>query len=155
MRRSRPYLLAAVALVAVIVVGRVESAWATRGQNRGFARLLAVAGAHWSTTASAYRLTPAFDCLLYRAGLDPYAVELCFDASGHIVEAIDRRGSSPKFWTLRFEPGASTVAVDPATLLKAFVAAGAAPKRARAIPLGKPDYGPVLIKRKPRRAAPT
>jgi hypothetical protein len=150
MRRRLIALLVCTAVaVVVIVVGRVESESATRTQNRAFARLLAYAGRHWSTTASAYRLAPAFDCLLYRSRADPYAVELCFDRSGHIVEAIDRRGASPSFWTLRFQPDASTVSVDPATLVQAFVDAGAVPRGTRSLPLGNPDRGPKLVEHKP------
>ncbi len=154
MRERRPWLLAGVALVAVAAAGHLETATATETQNRGIARLLALEGADWSSKASAFRLSQSFDCLLYKAGGDPYAVELCFDADGRIVEAIDRRRSSTVFWNLTFDPSASTTAVDPATLIKAFVAAGAATRGAATIPLGQLDRGPLLIVHKKPKPTP-
>jgi hypothetical protein len=134
----------AVAAAVLVVVGRLEKASASRAQVNGMARVLALVGPHWSTAATAYRLTPTFDCLLYRQGLDPYALELCFDRKGRVVETAHRGRTFARFWTLRYDPGASTLRVDRARLLAAFVAVGAARKGAKSIPLGFPDRGPVL-----------
>jgi hypothetical protein len=42
-----------------------------------------------------------------------YALELCFDSSGRIVEAVDRRGTTSKFYSLVEEPGAARLHADP------------------------------------------
>jgi len=139
--------VAVAALAVVIAVGRIESAWANRVQNRGFAHMLALVGPDWNHSATAYRLAPTFDCLLYKVGIDPYALELCFDPSGRVVEAIDRRNNtSPTFWSLRFDPAASTVRFDPAKVTAAFVSAGAIPRGSSSLPLGDADVGPALVK---------
>jgi hypothetical protein len=143
----RILVVAAGAALALIALGRYESASASRAQVHGMQRVFALVGPHWATTPTAYRLSFAFDCLLYRVGSNPYALELCFDAGGRVVEAIDRRGTSPRFYTLRYDPGASTLRVEPRTLTAAFVAARAAPRGSTSIPLGQFDSGPTLIKR--------
>ena len=62
-----------------------------------------------SPTLDSYRtgLVP-FDCLLYRRGANPYALELCIDEQGRLVEALDRRHGL-RFWSLREEPQRSTI----------------------------------------------
>ncbi len=52
-----------------------------------------------------------FDCLLYRRGSNRYALELCIDEDGRLVEALDRRRGF-HVWSLREEPSASTIRVD-------------------------------------------
>ena len=54
---------------------------------------------------------PGFDCLVYRRGPNPYALELCVDPAGRVVEAIDRRTVDRKIWSLTFEPASSPVRV--------------------------------------------
>ena len=150
--RRRVLIGVAVVLVCAVVVaaGRYEKASASRTQVHGLAHVFALVGPHWATAATAYRLAPPFDCLLYPVRGNPYALELCFDPSGQIVEAVDRRGKpdDAKFWTLRFDEAASTLRVDRATLLRAFIAAGALPKGTTSLPLGHPDYGPSLVRHK-------
>ena len=58
-----------------------------------------------------FRDLPAFDCLVYRRGANPLALELCVDRSGRVVEAIQRWREN-RIFTLRFEPAASTVYVN-------------------------------------------
>lgn len=65
-----------------------------------------------SQSLSGYRVLPGFDCLTYRRGTNPFALELCVDPAGRVVEAIDRRTSTRRIWSLRFDPDASTVRVD-------------------------------------------
>jgi hypothetical protein len=100
----------AVAVVAV-VAGRWEGRRAAAEQNRGMRRTLAAVGALDSRTLSGYRLLPAFDCLVYRRGANPLALEVCVDRSGRVVETIDRR-SGHRISSLRFDPAASAVRVD-------------------------------------------
>ncbi|HEX4521409.1 MAG TPA: hypothetical protein VH063_17685 [Gaiellaceae bacterium] len=149
--RRRIWIVVAlvVAIAAVAGLGRYESASASRAQVDGMKRVLATIGPRWSTAETSYRLTPGFDCLLYRAGEDPYALELCFDQEGRVVEAIDRRGSTPKFFTLQYDPGAATLTMPRPKVLAAFAAAGAISKSATSLPLGNVDIGPILVPKKP------
>jgi hypothetical protein len=59
-----------------------------------------------------YRVQPAFDCLVYRRGPNPFALELCADRDGRVVEAIDRRAPDRRIYSLADEPSASSVRVD-------------------------------------------
>jgi hypothetical protein len=143
-RRALLVVVCAAGAAVLVAAGRVERTSAASSQMNGMKHVLALVGPRWATTASAYRLAPVFDCLLYRVGPDPYALELCFDESGRIIQAFDRRGNGSKLWSLRYDPSESTLREDPKTVLRAFVAVGAAPKGASSIPLGQFDHGPVL-----------
>ena len=136
-------LLVVVVAVALVAIGRLERSSASRAQVDGMREVAALVGPRWQTTAAAYRLTPAFDCLLYRVGRDPYALELCFDSKGRVVEAIDRRQrTAPRFWTLQYDPAASTFRFDPLQVAAALASVGGAPKGSTSIPLGSYDIGP-------------
>lgn len=116
-RRRLVLAAAATVLVAVVLVlvGRWEGDRTSDEQNRGMRRVLALVGRLDSPALDRYRLHPMFNCLLYRVGAKTYALELCFDAKGRLVEAIDRRrGGDPRIWSLRFDPEASDTKVDPA-----------------------------------------
>jgi hypothetical protein len=103
---------ACVVLLAVLAVaGRWErSRWAS-AQERGMERIRAAIGPLDSSSLVGYRVLPAFDCLVYRRASNPYALELCVDSSGRVVQAIDRRRGNT-YYTLQAEPAASTVRVD-------------------------------------------
>jgi hypothetical protein len=147
--RRRGLILAAVVLVAVLLVvaGRYENAHAAKAQVNGMTDVRALVGPHWATDADAYRMSHGFDCLLYKAGPDPFALELCFDQTGRIVSAIDRRTSSPKFWTLQFDPSESTLRENPKTVTAAFIRAGAIPNGSTSIPVSGWDDGPKLVEK--------
>jgi hypothetical protein len=66
-----------------------------------------------------------FDCLLYRRGANPAALELCFDRSGRVVEAIDRRTGKSRFASLREQPQASTIRFDRAEVVRLLKRLGA------------------------------
>jgi hypothetical protein len=66
-----------------------------------------------------------FDCLLYRRGSNRFALELCFDRSGHVAEAIDRRSGSPRIWSLREDSEASTITVPRAEVVRLLKRLGA------------------------------
>ena len=70
-------------------------------------------------------MLPAFDCLVYRRGPNPYALELCVDHTGRVVEAIDRRTVDRKIWSLTFEPASSPVRVDRAEVDRLLARMGA------------------------------
>lgn len=104
---------AAVLVVAVLgLVGRWEGGRHARAEVRGMARTLALIRALGPATPSGYRVLPDFDCLVYRAGGNPFALEYCVDADGRVVETIDRRRFERRIDTLREDPDASTLRVD-------------------------------------------
>ena len=65
---------------------------------------------------SGYRMLPTMDCLTYRRGANPFAFELCFDSSGRLIEAIDRRTTDRHIASLRADPARSTIRFDPAEI---------------------------------------
>jgi hypothetical protein len=105
-------VLVAALAVALVAIGRWERSHRGRVQSRGLAHVLAAVGRIDSPTLAAYRHFGDFDCLLYRRGRNPFALELCFDPAGRVVEAIDRRGSEPRIWSVRDDPTTSSVRVD-------------------------------------------
>lgn len=112
--RSR-WLLGGGALVVVLAVlagvGRWEHGRWVRGQVAGMERIRAAIGPLDSRSLVGYRVLPAFDCLVYRRGANPYALELCVDGAGRVVQAIDRRGVRT-YYSLQSDPTASTFRVD-------------------------------------------
>jgi hypothetical protein len=112
-RRSFAFALAAaVVLAALVGVGRWERSRNARDQVRGMERVRALVAPLDSRSLSGYRVQPAFDCLVYRSGRNPFALELCFDRAGRLVEAIDRRTQTRHISSLRSDPSASSVRVD-------------------------------------------
>jgi len=107
-------MVALLALAALAVIGRAEAAHRGREQSRGIARLAAEVGALDSPSLDSYRYFSAdVQCLLYRRGGDPFALELCIDGHGRVVEAIDRRTApEPRIWSLRDDRSRSSVRVD-------------------------------------------
>lgn len=115
--RRKPLAAAAAVLVALATlaaIGRVEAAQRGREQSRGIARLRADVGPLDSAALASYRYFSAdVQCLLYRRGPDPFALELCVDPDGRVIEAIDRRTApEPRIWSLRDDPERSSVRVD-------------------------------------------
>src|SRR5581483_12444860 len=92
-------------LIALVPIGRYERRRSNDEQLRGIALAWKLAGGRPdSGRLAGYRLTAAADCLLYRLGQDPYALELCFDADGRLFEAIDRRDrAKPRIRSVRYE----------------------------------------------------
>ena len=105
-------LAAAVVLAALAGIGRWERSRNARDQVRGMERVRALVGRLDSSSLSGYRTQPSFDCLVYRRGPNPFALELCFDGAGRLVETIDRRTETRRISSLRSDPTASTVRVD-------------------------------------------
>jgi hypothetical protein len=136
-----------VGAVAVALIGRWEATRANTAQLDGIARVRQAVGALNGPALAAYRVTPAFDCLVYHVGLNISARELCFDPTGGIVEAIDRTGPSPSFWSVRYEPSLAQTRVSPRrviTLLRALGAGWFVAGATDRIPVGLPDVGPIL-----------
>jgi hypothetical protein len=120
--------LVALALLGVaVLVGRWEMRRHAADENTRMAVVYRAATARGLRSGSldAYRLAPAFDCLVYSAPAGPYALELCFDPQGRLVETIDRRGARPSIASLREQPSLATLRVPTRRLLSAFAAARA------------------------------
>lgn len=118
---------ACAALVALIFVGRWEGRRHARAEIRGMQRTFDAVGRLDNRTLDAYRIgiDSKFDCLLYKRGSDRLALELCFDSKGRLVETIDRRSGKPKIASLREDPGASTIRVDRAEVVRLLERLGA------------------------------
>lgn len=121
---------AAAVLVALIPLGLWESNRHADSELRGMRRVQAAIGPLDQPSLDAYRVNigTGFDCLLYKRGINRFALELCFDKQGRLIEAIDRRGAGdPKISSLREAPGDGTIRVDRALvdrLLKRLGAPG-------------------------------
>jgi len=136
---SRPSLaavsLVGAALAAVVVglvfLGRWEGRRHERAEIAGMRRVFELVGPLDNRSLSAYRIDIdfEFDCLIYRRGPNRYALELCFDRSGRLAEAIDRRRSKEVIASLREDPGASTIRVSRALVVKLLKRLGAPPPR--------------------------
>lgn len=117
-RSRRRHWVAAAAVVAILIalipLGRWEARRHARSELVGIHRVLAAIGPFDQRRLDAYRenVGPGLDCLLYRRGTNPFALEFCFDRQGRVVEGYDRRGTSPKIWSIREDPSASTIHID-------------------------------------------
>jgi hypothetical protein len=112
----RPLIAAAVlavGLLALIPVGRWEARRHARSELAGIRTVLAVIGPIDDPSLDAYRqgVAASLDCLLYKRANNPFALEFCVDPRGRVVEAYDRRGSSPKIWSIREDPAKSTISI--------------------------------------------
>ena len=114
--------VAVVVLALLIPLGRWEGRRHARHEVAGIRRVMNAIGPIDQRSLDAYRTdieTPKgpLDCLLYRRGTNPFALEFCFTYSGRVVEGYDRRGTSPKIWSIREDPTASSIQLDPRTLM--------------------------------------
>jgi hypothetical protein len=127
-RRLALLALAAIAaLVALVLVGRWEGRSHAQDEVRAMRRTFDAVGPLGNRTLGAYRIDidSRFDCLIYKRGSDRLALELCFDGKGRLVEAIDRRSGTAKIASLREDPGASTIRVDRAEIVRLLKRLGA------------------------------
>ena len=115
MRRPLVYAVAAAAILVLgllVVVGRHERSRHADSENRKLAEIRRLVGPLDTPSLDAFRLLPQFSCLLYKRGSNRFALELCVDRYGRVVEAIDRRGRTPRIASLREDPSRATVRVD-------------------------------------------
>jgi hypothetical protein len=111
--RSVVLVAAVLALAAALVgVGWWERSSEVHREVSGFRIVQRLIGPLDSSSLSGFRVLPGFDCLTYRRGTNVFALELCVDRAGRVVEAIDRRTFDRRIWSLRFDPSASTDRVD-------------------------------------------
>lgn len=111
-RRALAAVGIAVLAAALVVVGRWEGRREATRESNGFRIVERLVGPLDSPALSGFRVLPGFDCLTYRRGGNVFALELCVDSSGRVVEAIDRRSYDRRIWSLRFAPSASSVRVN-------------------------------------------
>jgi hypothetical protein len=139
----RRVVLGVIAAACLVAVGRWETHHFEHSETR---RIEALWQAQEGRRPTSYRLAAPIDCLGYPHGRDPFAVELCFDAMGRLVEAVDRSGQSSKLWSVTFVPSAAPVTVPPSRLLQLFHRMGALRKYDSASYLPTPQYdlGPVV-----------
>ena len=151
MRRRTALVAAAVTVVALVVaipVGRWQAHRANAAEAHKVAVLIAAVGDPLTSPLfDAYRLAWSEDCLLYRHGADPYGIELCFDAQGRLVDAVDRRDGTSRLASFRPQPSASPLRIEPERLYLTLRAAGAFPASAPypgALPLRFPPTSPAI-----------
>ena len=122
MRRRWAIGLAAALVVAALLVGlgRLERSRHAEEQNDGIARVRATVGPLGSSL-SGFRFLARFQCLVYSRGENRFALELCVDRSGRVVEAIDRRSGDAEHWSLREDPELADVRVDRAEVERHIV----------------------------------
>jgi hypothetical protein len=123
---ARAALILGVLAVASIPLGRWQAQRATAAERQKIERVASMVGPLGARMPTAYRLA-TYDCLLYSIGRDAYALELCFDRQGRLVEAIDRAhvDRPANVGTLRYDPGRVSIVVAPGRLLALFHRAGA------------------------------
>ena len=108
----RVVLIALVALVALVPIGAWERERRADGESAGMRSVLEEVGPLDSKELRGFRIFANFDCLVYERGRNDFALELCVDDHGRVVEAIDRRDGTPEVWSLRDDPSKSEVVVD-------------------------------------------
>jgi hypothetical protein len=114
-RRPVAFAVAAAAIVVLgvlVLIGRHERTKHADAENRKLAQIRRLVGPLDSPSLNAFRLLPQFSCLLYKRDGNRFALELCVDRKGRVVEAIDRRGRTPRIASLREDPSRATVRVD-------------------------------------------
>jgi hypothetical protein len=108
----------AIALVVgggLVVIGRQERSNEQAYMLDGIADVRAAVGPRLARPGpNNYRLEPGLSCLLYAANGRSYALELCDDAAGRIVQAVDRRGKFASFYSVAVDPQVARIRVDPA-----------------------------------------
>ena len=116
MRRSvRAAVVVAVAIASLallVVVGRWEGRRHADRENAKILRIREAVGRLDRPRPTGFRILNPFTCLTYGREANKYALELCVDGAGRVVEAIDRRSGTPRIASLREDPGAATVRVD-------------------------------------------
>ena len=112
---ARAVVVVAVVIAALgllVVVGRWEGRRHADRENAKILRIREAVGSLDRPRPTGFRILNPFTCLTYARGGNKYALELCVDGAGRVVEAIDRRSGTPRIASLREDPGAATVRVD-------------------------------------------
>jgi hypothetical protein len=110
-----------VAAVLLVGIGRWEGSRHADAENSGIERVAQAVGPLDSPSLHGFRMLSRFQCLVYRRGANRYALELCVDREGRVVEAIDRRSGETKWWSLREDFAAADVRVDRAEVERLII----------------------------------
>ena len=105
-------LVALVVLVALVPIGAWERERRADDESTGMRSVLQRVGPLDSPELRGFRIFANFECLVYERGRNDFALELCVDDRGRVVEAIDRRDGTAEVWSLREDPSRSEVVVD-------------------------------------------
>lgn len=109
---TRLALGAVLGVVALALIGNWERGSRADDQSEGMRRVLELVGPLDSPELRGFRIMVNFQCLVYERGRNDFALEVCVDAGGRVVEAIDRRDGTPEIWSLRDDRESSEVTVD-------------------------------------------
>jgi hypothetical protein len=113
-RRLVMVVAVAVAAVAVVAVGQYGRRHEQAATERGIERVRAAIGSLGRPGPSDYTLAnPGRSCLLWAVNGRIYALQLCIDAQGRVIEAVDRRGWTAKFYSFTDEPSAAKLRISP------------------------------------------
>ena len=107
-----PALLALVALAALMAIGAWERERRASSQVEGMRSVLELVEPLDSPTLRGFRIFSRFECLVYERGRNDFALELCVDDDGRVIEAIDRRDGTAEIWSVRDDPTRSSLRVD-------------------------------------------
>ena len=100
------------ALAVLVALGSWERERRADRQSAGIRAVLSEVGTLDSGELRGFRIFVNFQCLVYERGRNDFALELCVDDDGRVVEAIDRRDGTPEVWSLRDDRSRSQVRVD-------------------------------------------
>jgi hypothetical protein len=114
-------------LAALVPAALFERRHHVRAEERGMRRVLAEIGPLDGRTLAGYRLLGGVDCLTFRRGPEPFALELCVDPRGRVVSVYDRRNATPRIWSLEEEPSLSGVRVSRAQVAAILARHGVRP----------------------------
>jgi hypothetical protein len=121
MNRRRKHVVVIVGCVIaaalLMLAGRWERAHAARTANAQMHAIMVAAGPLGALNVTGYRYGPP-DCMSYRANGNPYALQLCFDRVGRLVETVDRRATVPKYASLTWDPALATTRWPPAKVAR-------------------------------------
>ena len=101
-----------VVALAGVAVGRSERSRHADSENDGIERVYLAVGELDGPTLEGFRFLEDFQCLIYRRDGRTFALEVCVDWEGRVVEGIDRRRGEVEIWSLREDPGEARVRVD-------------------------------------------
>ena len=106
-------------LVGAVAYGRAEGRHAVAAQQRGMLEVRAAVGQGILRPNQAiYDTGGLLDCLTYVRAGRAAALELCFDATGGLIEAVDRRHGET-IWSLRWGRSHAPLRIAPRVLDKA------------------------------------
>ena len=108
----RIVLVGAVVLGALVAIGAWERERRADRESVGMRSVLEEVGPLDSPDLRGFRIFVNFECLVYKRGRNDFALELCVDDQGRVVEAIDRRDGTAEVWSLRDDRSRSKVVVD-------------------------------------------